>query len=294
MARATVNGQIELEYDTIGSPDDPTLLLIMGLTAQLIAWPDKFCSLLADRSYHVVRFDNRDCGLSTKFDGVHVDIAALMAAGMSGQSLPEVPYTLTDMAADAVGLLDHLGIDRAHLFGVSMGGMIVQTIAIEHPDRVASLTSGMSTTGDPDVGTPTPEAMSVLMSPPSRTRAAYQDAAVHHAGVWGSPGLFDEPLLRRTAGESWDRGYDPMGTVRQLAAILASGSRSAALAKLDVPTLVIHGTADTLVQISGGERTAEVIPDAKLLVIEGMGHDLAPPLWPRLIEAVAAHATEHR
>jgi pimeloyl-ACP methyl ester carboxylesterase len=291
MPTAEANG-IEICYDTFGDPADPTLLLVMGLGSQMVHWHPDLCQGFVDRGFHVVRYDNRDTGASSHIDEP-VDLFAVMGAAASG-ALPSVPYRLSDMAADAVGLLDHLGIDRAHLFGVSMGGMIVQTIAIEHPDRVASLTSGMSTTGDPDVGTPTPEAMSVLMSPPSQTRAAYQDAAVHHAGVWGSPGLFDEELLRRTAGESWDRGYDPIGTVRQLAAILASGSRSAALAKLDIPTLVIHGTADTLVQISGGERTAEVIPDAKLLVIEGMGHDLAPPLWPRLIEAVAAHATEHR
>ena len=204
-----------------------------------------------------------------------------------------VPYLLSDMADDAVGLLDHLGTDRAHVLGVSMGGMIAQTIAIRHPARVASLTSVMSTTGDPDVGTPTSEAMSALMAPPAATREAYQDAVVHHAHVWGSPGLFDEERLRETAARAWDRGYDPAGTARQVLAILSSGSRSAELARLSVPTLVIHGTADTLVQPSGGERTAEVIPDAKLLVIDGMGHDVPPPLWPQLIDAIAGHAAEH-
>ncbi|HEX6569993.1 MAG TPA: alpha/beta fold hydrolase [Acidimicrobiales bacterium] len=290
MPVAPSNG-IEICYDTFGDPDDPAVLLVMGLGSQMVHWYPEVCQSIADRGFHVVRFDNRDTGESSWIDEP-VDILAVMGGQATGEA-PAVPYLLSDMAADAVGLLDHLGIDRAHVFGISMGGMIVQTIAIEHPHRVRSLTSVMSTTGDPDVGTPTAEAMAALMSPPPQTREAYQDAAVHHSGVWGSPGLVDEERLRRTAGEAWDRGYNPMGTARQLAAIVASGSRSAALAALAVPALVIHGTADTLVQPSGGERTAEVIPDAKLLLIEGMGHDLAPPLWPRLVDALAAHATEH-
>ena len=291
MPAARVNG-IEIAYDTMGDPADPTVLLVMGLGSQMIHWDPEFCQGIVDRGFHVVRFDNRDMGESTRFD-VRVDLLGVMGARAAGGDVPPVPYLLTDMAADAVGLLDHLGIDRAHLFGVSMGGMIVQTIAIEHPDRVITLTSVMSTTGDPDVGAPTGEAMTALLAPPPQTREQLQDAAVHHAGVWGSPGLYDEARLRRAAGQAWDRGYNPAGTARQLAAILASGSRSAALAGIDVPTLVIHGTADTLVQSSGGERTAEVVPDAKLLVVEGMGHDLAPPLWPQIIGALADHAGAH-
>jgi pimeloyl-ACP methyl ester carboxylesterase len=228
-------------------------------------------------------------GESTWFDGGGVaGVQTAIGGGDVG-----VPYLLSDMADDAIGLLDHLGTDRAHVLGVSMGGMIAQTIAIRHPARVASLTSVMSTTGDPDVGTPTSEAMSALMAPPAATREAYQAAVVHHAHVWGSPGLFDEERLRETAARAWDRGYNPAGTARQVLAILSSGSRSGELAGLSVPTLVIHGTADTLVQPSGGERTAEVIPDAKLLVIDGMGHDVPPPLWPQLIDAIAGHAAEH-
>ncbi len=284
---AASNG-IEICYDAVGDPDDPTMLLVMGLGSQMIHWPDDFCAALAERGYRVVRFDNRDTGESTRFDGERADVSAAIGGGDV-----TVPYLLADMADDAAGLLDHLGVDRAHVCGVSMGGMIAQTIAIRHSARVASLTSVMSTTGDPDVGTPTREAMTELMSQPPTTRQGYQDAAVHHAHVWGSPGLFDEALLRETAGRAWDRGYDPAGTARQLVAIMSSGSRSAELADLSVPTLVIHGTADTLVQPSGGERTAEVIPDAKLLTVEGMGHDLAPPLWPQIIDAVAAHAAEH-
>lgn len=287
MPIAASNG-IEICYETFGSPDDPTLLLVMGLGSQMIHWQDDFCAALADRAFHVVRFDNRDTGGSTRFDGDTPNVRAAMGGGEV-----TVPYLLADMADDAVGLLDHLGVDRAHVFGVSMGGMIAQTIAIRRPDRVATLTSVMSTTGDPDVGTPTSDAMQALMAPPATTRDEYRDAAVHHAHIWGSPGLFDEDRLRDTAGRAWDRGYDPQGTARQLVAILSSGSRSADLAQLDVPALVIHGTADTLVQPSGGERTAEVIPDAKLLVIDGMGHDLPEPLWPQIIDAVAGHAAGH-
>ena len=290
MPIAQANG-IEICFDTLGDPADPTVLLVMGLGSQMVHWDPELCRAIAGRGFHVVRFDNRDTGESARIDEP-VDILAVLGT-QGSEEKPPVPYQLSDMAADAVGLLDHVGIDRAHIFGVSMGGMIVQTIAIDHPERVRSLTSVMSTTGDPGVGTPTGEAMAALMSPPPQTREAYQDAAVFHAGVWGSPGLYDVERLRRTAGQAWDRGYNPMGTARQLAAIFASGSRSAGLADLDIPTLVIHGTADTLVQPSGGERTAEVIPDAKLLVIEGMGHDLAPPLWPRLVDALVAHATEH-
>ena len=288
MPIAPCNG-IELCYETFGEPDDPTMLLVMGLGSQMIHWPDDFCAALAARGYQVVRFDNRDMGESTWFDGGGT---AGVQTAIGGGDVA-VPYLLSDMADDAVGLLDHLGTDRAHVLGVSMGGMIAQTIAIRHPARVASLTSVMSTTGDPDVGTPTSEAMSALMAPPAATREAYQDAVVHHADVWGSPGLFDEERLRETAARAWDRGYNPAGTARQVLAILSSGSRSAELARLSVPTLVIHGTADTLVQPSGGERTAEVIPDAKLLVIDGMGHDVPPPLWPQLIDAIAGHAAEH-
>jgi pimeloyl-ACP methyl ester carboxylesterase len=290
MPVASANG-IDIAYETFGDPADPTVLLVMGLGSQMVHWDVEFCQGIVDRGFRVVRFDNRDVGGSTYIDEP-VDIFAALAAVGSGDP-PVVPYLLSDMAGDAVGLLDHLGVDQAHLFGVSMGGMIAQTVAIEHGHRVRSLTSVMSTTGDPDVGAPTAEAMSALLSPPPQSRDEIQDAAVRYAGVWGSPGLFDEARLRRTAAEAWDRGYNPAGTARQLAAIFASGSRSARLAEVAVPTLVIHGTADTLVNPSGGERTAEVVPDAKLLMVDGMGHDLAPTLWPQIIEAFVSHAGPH-
>jgi pimeloyl-ACP methyl ester carboxylesterase len=267
MPIATGSG-IEINYESFGAPADPTLLLINGLGGQMIRWRSDFCAAFVDRGLRVVRFDNRDTGLSTHMDE---------------------PYTLSEMAADAVAVLDDLGVDRAHVLGVSMGGMIAQTVAIEHPDRVRSLISVMSTTGDRDVGGATPEAFAALTGPPAATREEYQQDAVEHAGVWGSPGLFDADELRREAGESWDRGVDPAGVARQFAAIRASGSRSDRLAQLDVPTLVIHGTADTLILPTGGQRTAEVIPGAELLLVEGMGHDTARPLWPRLVDAVTAH-----
>jgi pimeloyl-ACP methyl ester carboxylesterase len=289
---AETNG-IEICYDTTGDPSDPTVLLVMGLGGQLIQWDPELCGLIAGRGFHVVRFDNRDVGLSTHHEG-GVDMFGLFTSDASGSPPPSVPYRLSDMADDAVGLLDHLGVDRAHVVGVSMGGMIAQSIALAHPARVTTLTSIMSTTGDSGVGHPTAEAMAALVAPPARTREEAQDGAVRQAHVWGSPGLFDEDHLRRLAGESWDRCHEPMGVARQLAAILASGSRSSGLATLAIPSLVIHGTADTLVQPSGGERTAEVIPDAKLLMVDGMGHDLPRPLWPTLVDAICGHMAEHQ
>jgi pimeloyl-ACP methyl ester carboxylesterase len=289
---AKANG-IEICYDTAGDPSDPTVLLVMGLGGQLIQWDPELCGLIAERGFHVVRFDNRDVGLSTHLEGA-VDVFGLLGSDASGSMPPAVPYLLSDMADDAVCLLDHLGVDRAHVVGVSMGGMIAQTIALDHPSRVLTLTSIMSTTGDPDVGHPTAEAMAALVAPPAQTRQEAEDGAVRQAQVWGSRGLFDEADLRRLAGDSWDRCHEPLGVARQLAAILASGSRSSRLAKLAIPTLVIHGTADTLVQPSGGERTAEVIPDAKLLMIDGMGHDLPRALWPTLVDAICGHCAEHQ
>ncbi len=291
LSTAKANG-IEICYDAVGNASDPTVLLVMGLGGQLIQWNPELCGMIAERGFHVVRFDNRDVGLSTHLEGA-VDVLGLFSSEASGSPLPDVPYLLSDMADDAVGLLDHLGVDRAHVVGLSMGGMIAQSIALGHPGRVLTLTSIMSTTGDPDVGLPTAEAMAALVAPPAQTREEAQEGIVRQAHVWGSPGLFDEDDLRRSAGESWDRDHEPTGIARQLAAILASGSRSSGLATLAIPSLVIHGTADTLVQPSGGERTAEVIPDAKLLLVEGMGHDLARPLWPALVGAICEHMAQH-
>ena len=290
MPIARVNG-VEIEHDTVGDPADPTVLLFAGLGMQMIEWDPEFCRMIAERGFRVVRFDNRDAGLSTHLD-VRVDVMAVLAAVGAGGD-PGVPYTLTDMAEDAVGLLDHLGVERAHMVGVSMGGMIAQTVALNHRDRVRALVSIMSMTGDPDVGQPTPEAITALLAPPARDRDEAGDHKVHHAHTWGSPAFIDEDRLRTVAARLWDRAHDPAATARQLAAIFASGSRSEGLRRLDVPTFVIHGTEDTLIQPSGGERTAEVVPDAKMLIVEGMGHDLPPQLWPRIVDAVTTHLTDH-
>ena len=268
-----------------GSPDDPALLLVMGFTAQMIQWDERFCGLLADSGLFVIRFDNRDCGLSSGLDGVVVDSAAVMAAGFAGGPMPEVPYTLSDMALDAIGLLDHLGIERAHIMGASMGGMIVQTMAIEHPTRVRSLVSVMSTTGDTSVGQAAPEVLANLIAPPPATREEYIESSPRWM-VWQSKKYRDEARVKELAAVSFDRSFYPEGGPRQLAAIMASGDRSAKLAELNVPTLVIHGRDDTLITPSGGFRTAELIPGAHLLFLSDMGHDLPEPLWPQVVAAV--------
>lgn len=288
MPRALVTTGMDLEYDTFGSPSDPTLLLVMGFTAQLIAWPEKFCEMLADGGLHVVRFDNRDCGLSSKLDGVPVDVPALMSAVMSGQPVPAAPYTLSDMAADAVGLLDHLGVERAHILGASMGGMIVQTIAIEHPHRCLTMTSVMSTPGDRSVGQAAPEASAALLAPSPATREDYI-AASTMSMVWHSKRYRDEAATKAQAAANYDRAFYPEGIPRQLAAIFASGDRSARLTEVAVPTLVIHGRDDTLIAPSGGERTAELIPGSHLLLLADMGHDLPEPLFPIVTSTVIAH-----
>lgn len=288
MTRATLPSGIELEYDTFGSPDDPTVLLVMGFTAQMTAWDPAFCTMIADRGRHVVRFDNRDCGLSTKLDGVRVDPMAVLHASMAGAPLPDVPYTLSDMGDDAIGLLDHLGIERAHVVGASMGGMIVQTMAIEHADRLMSVTSVMSTIGDLAYGKPTPEAIGALLAPPPTERAAFIERAADW-GVWSSKRYFDLDAVRRRAASDFDRSFYPEGATRQLAAIYASGDRTALLPGVRVPMLVIHGLDDTLIDPSGGRRTAELVPGATLLEVEDMGHDMPVPLWPTLIDALIEH-----
>jgi pimeloyl-ACP methyl ester carboxylesterase len=288
MPRATLDRGIELEYETIGSPSDPPLLLVMGFTAQLIMWPDAFCQQLADGGRYVIRYDNRDCGLSTTLDGVAVDLGAVMGAAFTGQPMPAVPYTLSDMAADAVGLLDHLGIDKAHVLGASMGGMIAQTIAIEHPERVHTLISVMSMTGELEHGSPLPEAAQVLMTPPPHDREEFIERATTTA-VWCSRRFFDPEKAKFEAARAYDRRFYPEGAFRQLAAIYAAGSRAEGLQALTTPTLVIHGRDDTLIPPSGGQRTAELVPTATLLLMADMGHDLPEPLWPMIVAAILAH-----
>ncbi|CAN5493922.1 alpha/beta hydrolase [soil metagenome] len=288
MPTTKANG-IELYYEIFGDDDGPPLLLVMGLGAQSTAWEDEFCQGLADRGFRVIRFDNRDTGLSTKIDHPRFDVLATCLAAASGDDVA-VPYLLTDMAADAVGLLDALGLDAAHMVGASMGGMIAQTIAIEHPHRVLSLTSIMSTTGDADVGQPTADAMAVLTAKPATDRAGAIEQGVLATQVIAGPEHFDAGRARQRAEAAYDRCNHPRGIGHQLVAILASGSRTEALRRLTVPTLVIHGDLDPLITPTGGERTAEAVPGAELLVIEGMGHDLPPALWPQIIEAITAVA----
>ena len=283
MPRAKSNG-IELEYETFGNPDDPALLLVMGLGAQMIAWDEGFCQQLVDAGFYVIRYDNRDVGLSTRTEGPAPDLAAIMSGDTSTAT-----YRIDDMADDAAGLLDDLGIDRAHIVGASMGGMIAQAIAIRHPEKTASLCSIMSTTGDRSVGQPQPEAMAALMAPAPTNRDEALDRAVTSGRIL-SPVHFDEAKARQRAGEAYDRAFYPLGMQRQLAAIMASPDRTPELAKVSAPTLVIHGTADPLVTYSGGEATAKAVPGADLLAFDDMGHDLPEPRWPEIVAAIATNA----
>jgi pimeloyl-ACP methyl ester carboxylesterase len=285
------NRTIELEYEQFGRESDPALLLVMGYTAQMVQWEDDLCAMFADRRYRVVRFDNRDCGLSTKLDGVTVDVNKVIAAALMEEPVPPVPYTLSDMAHDTVSLLDHLGIDAAHVLGASMGGMIAQTMAIEHPSRVKTLISVMSQPGDPTVGQPDPAAAAVLVTPPPTSREGYIAHSVQWQ-IWHSKKYRSDELSHRTAARDYDRGFYPEGAPRQLAAIYASGSRVEKLAQLEIPTLVIHGTDDTLITPSGGVRTAEVIPGARFVLVDDMGHDLPRPLWPQFVDEVVSHVSQ--
>lgn len=292
MTQIKVPNGLTIAYDTFGSPNDPALLLVMGYGAQMINWRPGFCQRLADGGLYVIRYDNRDVGLSSKFDGQLVDMAAFnacMDAGDLAGARALAPYSLSDMASDGLGLLTALGIARAHVMGSSLGGTIAQTMAIEHPERLLTLTSMMSMTGEPDYGQSLPEARQAMMSPTPADRAGYI-ASVKKALLWGSKKYPDLAALQQVAAETWDRCYYPEGGARQLAAVRTSGSRAEGLKRLTVPTLVIHGLDDTLITPSGGERTAALIPGAKLLMLEGMGHDRPEPLWPEICDAVIAHA----
>lgn len=282
-----VNG-LELFYDTVGDPQDPPVLLIAGLGVQLIDWPDYFVDPLVDHGLYVIRFDNRDIGLSTTFEGGQDDPQAVMASLLAGKD-PQIAYTLADMADDAAGLLDALDIDSAHVVGVSMGGMIAQTMAIRHRTKVRSLMSFMSTTGAPDVGQPTELAMEAILSAaPGTDRSEIIAHNMANAKVWASPGHFDATRLEKLFQDSWDRGGGPQASNagRQFCAIVASSPRDQDLAALQVPALVVHGTADTLVTMSGGQRTAEMLADSTSLLIDGMGHDLVPAFITEILDAM--------
>jgi pimeloyl-ACP methyl ester carboxylesterase len=290
MPRVTANG-IQIEYETFGNPSGRPLLLIIGLGGQMIQWDKDLCKDLAERGHFVIRFDNRDTGLSTKFDGAGMpDIMEVFGKIMRGEKI-QPPYSLDDMADDAVGLLDALGIGKAHLCGMSMGGMIAQTVAIRHPSRVLSLISIYSTTGSSDLPQAKPEVMGLLVIPPPKEREANIEHMLVVFKTLTGPGFpLDEQWTRQLLAQSYDRCFYPQGVGRQLVAILSHGSRRRALAKLTVPTLVIHGTADPLVPVEGGKDTARVVPGAQLILIEGMGHDLPHGgAWPQIVEAITAH-----
>jgi pimeloyl-ACP methyl ester carboxylesterase len=275
---------IDIEYQTSGDPADPPLLLVMGLGAQLIAWPEGFVQQLTARGFFTIRYDNRDSGLSTKFEGTP-DFAALFGGDASA-----VPYRIEDMAEDAIVLLDELGVARTHVVGVSMGGMITQALVINHPARFLSACSIMSTTGDRTVGAPTGEAVAALLRPPAANREEAVAASVEGSRVISSPGFpFDVDLMTRRAEVAYDRSYSPEGTARQLAAILGSPDRTEGLHRVTIPFLVIHGEEDPLVTVSGGKATAAAVPGSELILIPGMGHDLSDAVWDQIIDAIVAN-----
>lgn len=280
---------IEIWYTTDGDPSGEPLLMVMGLGAQYLAWDEDLVAMFVERGSFVIRFDNRDIGLSTKTDVGDLDVMGAIVTKLGGGEV-EAPYLLTDMAADAVAVLDALGVASAHVLGASMGGMIAQTLAIEHPDRVRSLTSVMSTTGAPDVGQPDPAVLGALLGPAPTTREEAMARGVAVSVAIGSPGLVDEDLAAEQAGAAWDRSTDTTGMPVQLLAIGCSPDRTPALAQLDLPTLVVHGESDPLVTPSGGRATAAAIPGAELRMIPGMGHDVPPSHWPDLVDEVWALA----
>lgn len=279
-------GDVELVYETIGDPADQPLLLIMGLGMQMIHWDRALCEQIAGRGFHVIRFDNRDAGRSTR---IKARVPNLVR-GFVGLSV-DAPYLLSDMAGDTLGLLDELEIDRAHVVGASMGGMIGQTLAIMAPERVLSLASIMSTTGARNVSRPKLAVMRSLLTRAPSEREANIDHFLKVFKTIGSPAYpMDQARMREVAEVAYDRGHNPAGTGRQLAAIIASGDRTAQLRKLDVPAVVIHGRADPLVQFHGGQATAKAIPGAKLVAFDGMGHDLPEQLWPAFVDAIVENA----
>jgi pimeloyl-ACP methyl ester carboxylesterase len=291
---ARSNG-IEICYDIFGSPDAEPIFLIMGLSAQMVLWDDEFCQQLAQRGFRVIRFDNRDIGQSTKLSGGKrispMDILKMRFFGI----LPQSNYLLRDMAQDTTGLMDALGIRSAHVVGVSMGGAIAQEIAINFPDRIRSLTSIMSTTGNLKLPQPKREAMALLMSAPPKSKDEYITMFARNWKILRQGSFPQDELKDRDRAERcYARGLNPAGVGRQLRAILASGARNQALAKVRTPTLVIHGTVDPLVRPEAGKDTANSIPGARLLMIEGMGHAMPIPMWPQIINAITDHAKAAR
>jgi pimeloyl-ACP methyl ester carboxylesterase len=267
----TRNGDVELYYETFGAAGDPALLLVNGLGSQCTNYDERWCEKFAAEGYRVIRFDNRDTGLSSKLD--------------------DRIYALRDMAGDALAVLDAVNVDRAHVLGVSMGGMIVQRLAIDHADRLLSATSVMSRTGEAEYGQSSAEALAVLTAPPATSRDEYIDRQIAALQVYGSkPEWIDEPYLRARAGRAFDRCYCPAGVARQMQAVMHDGDRAAELRTVTVPMLVVHGDRDTLIDPSGGRRTAELVPGARYVEVEGMGHDYPMAVWDDLVETWSAFA----
>ena len=267
------NGDVEIYYETFGDPGNPTLVLINGLGSQCINYAEPWCEKFAAEGYQVVRFDNRDTGLSSKLEGVD--------------------YSLADMANDVIAVLDALGVDRAHVMGVSMGGTIVQRLAIDHPDRLLSMTSAMSSTGEQDYGRSSPEALAVLMTPPASSRDEYVENYLKSLTVYGSkPEWQDDGRNRARAEAAFDRCFHPAGLGRQVGAIMRDGSRADDLRNVRVPALVLHGSRDTLIDPSGGRRTAELIPGATYVEFDGMGHDYPLAVWDRWVATWSAFVRE--
>jgi pimeloyl-ACP methyl ester carboxylesterase len=287
---STGGERVTLCYQTFGSPDGEPLLLVMGLGGPMTWWDIRLCTLLAESGFYVIRYDNRDIGRSSRLSG-RVSRVQLAKAFLGLRVTP--PYTIGDMAADAVGLLDALGVEQAHVCGMSMGGMIVQTLAVEHPDRVRSVVSVMSTTGKRSVGWQHPSILPVLLKP-ARGRAEYVKGGIAIERLIGSPGFpADDEATRQRLEETWDRGIWSSGVARQMLAVLTQPDRTAGLRKVGVPFSVVHGLADKMVHVSGGRATSMAVPGAELLLIQGMGHDLPEPLWPtflRIIKETAARA----
>ena len=280
-------GDVELCYEPFGDPDRPAVLLVMGLGTQMIGWHADFCAELADRGFHVVRYDNRDVGRSTHLS----DRPAPRPREILTRRIRRPAYLLKDMAADGIGLLDELGIESAHVVGASMGGMIAQTMAADRPDRVRSLVSIMSSTGSRWSGQPAPRVLPFFLQKPATSKEGYVEGIVKLFKLVGSPGFErDEDELRALLALGWDRGADADGVARQLGAIIASGHRAQDLKRIRVPTLVIHGKADRLIRPSGGRATARAIPNARLDLIDGMGHDLPRGVWPRILDGTEQNA----
>ena len=288
MPRIKANN-LTIEFETFGEPDAKPLLLVMGLGAQMIAWDENFCQQLADAGHFVIRYDNRDTGLSTYFDDHGVPDFKELAVELMTKGSVEVPYTLDDMAMDGISLLDELGIEQAHICGASLGGMIVQAMAINHGNRILSMTSIMSTTGNPDLPPAHPEAMEALTSERADDPQHAMNRAVEVSKIIGSTGFErDEERIRTKALKSYERAYYPDGVTRQMAAVMAHGDRRPGLNQLKLPCLVIHGDIDPLVPVTGAHDTHQNVPGAKLMIIEGMGHDMPKGAWHQIVEGITS------